>query len=31
MSDSELDLIFEPSGERLFSGDWRPVGRIRAD
>jgi hypothetical protein len=28
---SEPDLIFEPSGERLYSGDWRPVGWIRAD
>jgi len=28
---SESNLIFEPSGERLFSGDWRPVGWIRAD
>jgi hypothetical protein len=28
---SEPDLIFEPSGERLFSGDWRPVGWIRED
>jgi len=28
---SERDLIFEPSGERLFSGDWRPVGWIRAE
>jgi len=28
---SESDLIFEPSGERLFSGDWQPVGWIRAD
>jgi len=28
---SEPDLIFEPSSERLYSGDWRPVGWIRAD
>ena len=28
---SEPDLIFEPSGKRLYSGDWRPVGWIRAD
>jgi hypothetical protein len=28
---SEPDLTFEPSGERLYSGDWRPVGWIRAD
>ena len=28
---SEPDLIFEPSGERLFSADWRSVGWIRAD
>ena len=28
---SEPDLSFEPSSERLFSGDWRPVGWIRAD
>ena len=28
---SEPDLIFEPSGGRLYSGDWRPVGWIRAD
>lgn len=28
---SEPDLIFEPSGRRLFSGEWRPVGWIRAD
>ena len=27
---SEPDLIFEPSGKRLFSGDWRPVGWIGA-
>ena len=28
---SEPDLSFEPSSERLYSGDWRPVGWIRAD
>jgi hypothetical protein len=28
---SEPDLTFEPSSERLYSGDWRPVGWIRAD
>lgn len=28
---SEPDLIFEPSGERLFSGSWRRVGWIRAE
>ncbi|MEJ2343402.1 MAG: hypothetical protein P8Y10_14535 [Gemmatimonadales bacterium] len=28
---SEPDLTFEPSGERLYSGDWRPVGWIRTD
>ena len=28
---SEPDLIIEPSGKRLFSGDWRPVGWIRSD
>ena len=26
---SEPDLTFEPSSERLYSGDWRPVGWIR--
>ena len=28
---SEPNLTFEPSGARLYSGDWRPVGWIRAD
>ena len=28
---SEPDLTFEPSSERLYSGDWRPVGWIRTD
>ena len=28
---SETDLTFEPSSERLYSGDWRPVGWIRDD
>ena len=28
---SEPDLTFEPSRERLYSGDWRPVGWIRTD
>ena len=28
---SEPNLTFEPSGERLYSGDWRPVGWVRAD
>ena len=28
---SEPDLTFEPSSERLYSGDWRPVGWIRSD
>ena len=28
---SEPDLTFEPLRERLYSGDWRPVGWIRAD
>jgi hypothetical protein len=28
---SEPNLTFEPSGKRLYSGDWRPVGWIRAD
>jgi len=28
---SEPDLTFEPSSKRLYSGDWRPVGWIRAD
>ena len=28
---SEPDLSFEPSSERLYSGDWRPVGWIRAE
>jgi hypothetical protein len=28
---SEPNLTFEPSSERLYSGDWRPVGWIRAD
>jgi hypothetical protein len=28
---SEPDLTFEPSAARLYSGDWRPVGWIRAD
>ena len=28
---SEPDLLFEPSGQRLYSSDWRPVGWIRAD
>ena len=28
---SEPDLTFEPSGERLYSGDWRPVGWIKGD
>ena len=26
---SEPDLLFEPSGARLYSGDWRPVGSIQ--
>lgn len=26
---SEPDLLFEPSGGRLYSGDWRPVGSIQ--
>jgi len=28
---SEPDLRFEPSSKRLYSGEWRPVGWIRAD
>jgi len=28
---SEPDLVFEPSSKRLYSGDWRPVGWVRAD
>ena len=28
---AEPDLVFEPSGERLYSGNWRQVGWIRAD
>jgi hypothetical protein len=28
---SESDLTFEPSGKRLYSGDWRPVGWIRTN
>jgi len=28
---SEPDLTFEPSSERLYSRDWRPVGWIRSD
>jgi hypothetical protein len=28
---SEPDLTFEPSGVRLYSGDWRPVGWIQRD
>jgi len=27
---SEPNLTFEPSGSRLYSSDWRPVGWIRA-
>lgn len=26
---SEPDLLFEPSSERLYSSDWRPVGSIQ--
>ena len=26
---SEPDLTFEPSRQRLYSSDWRPVGWIR--
>lgn len=26
---SELNLTYEPSSARLYSGDWRPVGWIR--
>ena len=28
---SEPDLTFEPLSERLYSGDWRAVGWIRAE
>jgi hypothetical protein len=28
---SETNLIYEPSGRRLYSGDWRPVGWIKGD
>jgi hypothetical protein len=28
---SENHLIYEPSGGRLYSGDFRPVGWIRGD
>jgi hypothetical protein len=28
---SETNLIYEPSGQRLYSGDWRPVGWIKGD
>ena len=28
---SEANLTFEPSGARLYSSDWRPVGWIRGD
>jgi hypothetical protein len=28
---SEPNLTYEPSGGRLYSGDWRPVGWIGAD
>ena len=26
---SEPHLVYEPSGGRLYSGDWRPVGWIQ--
>jgi hypothetical protein len=28
---SERDLILEPSGARLYSGTWQPVGWVRGD
>ena len=28
---SEPHLIYEPSGGRLYSGDWRPVGWVQGD
>jgi len=28
---SEMVLTYEPSNERLYSGEWRPVGWIRSD
>jgi len=28
---NEPDLIYEPSGGRLYSGDWRPVGSMQGN